>query len=295
VIKSSNHSTVILEPQIDFSSSQIRNLKEFYNEFFHQPPTATEAKPLAQETKKALIDLITEMESLITADSYYPFKDKWLKTIDFLKTLQDKSYDWYLTDLTKNEDQLFDFKEDIIDPIFIFLRGQQKDIFNSAYDFVNEQQTNFSYIQGEELENINSILTNPQCFKGGFIQQLKTLLDSIKTKINQLIVTEINKAQTQIEELKNKLLNLDNFSQLNSQQQQEITQSFTQLSEKLTQESLIPVIREKVRSFEENDYTQLLKQVEMKWEVGSVTMKLIQGFLNIFLVAQLQLILANLI
>jgi hypothetical protein len=274
LLKSNNYLNIILEPQIDFSPSQVRNLREFYSDFFHKSPTAGEAKPLAEETQEGFKQLIQEMGASVTSNSPYPFKDRWLGAIELMTPLVSKSYDWFLTNLSSQQDELLDLKEDIIDPIFSFLNSKQKEIFDSAYSFITEQKTNLTNIENNELIAVENILNNSNCFKGNALQELKGLLEILTNKLNNKIKIELTQANAQLEELKNKLLNLPTFAQLSVEQQEEVISPFTEINHKLNQERLIPVIRDTIRSFEDNDYTRLLEKVDRwvnsgKWRVES--------------------------
>ena len=51
---SKEHSNLILDPQHNFNPSQVRALKDFYEEFFDEPPASGEAKEVAQATGEAM-------------------------------------------------------------------------------------------------------------------------------------------------------------------------------------------------------------------------------------------------
>lgn len=47
------HGNLVLDPQVEFTASQIRALKEFYEDFFDAPPRSNEAKALGSEISEA--------------------------------------------------------------------------------------------------------------------------------------------------------------------------------------------------------------------------------------------------
>ena len=55
------YGNLILEPQVEFTAGQVRRLRDFYAEFFDGPPTANEAKALAQETARAFQALHSDL------------------------------------------------------------------------------------------------------------------------------------------------------------------------------------------------------------------------------------------
>ncbi|MEM6613964.1 MAG: BREX system P-loop protein BrxC, partial [Cyanobacteria bacterium P01_C01_bin.72] len=262
--KSREHSNLILDPQLDFSASQVRALKDFYEEFFGEPSVSGEAKEVGKATGEAMKRSLADLQSLTSGQAHYPFQEKLDKAIATLQEVTGKSYAWYLTELIDQEDELLDLKEDIIDPISKFMNGSQREIFDRAYSYLKEQEANFTYIERDEVEQIRAILENEQCFKGGLMQQVKTLLDTLQEQVSAQVKLEIERVQQRIDALKNKLINHSDYEKLSSEQQAEIEQPFTNLREKVERQNTIAVIRDSLSSFKEIEYNSLLKQID-KW------------------------------
>ena len=110
------HGNIVLEPQIDFTASQVRNLKEFYEDFFDSLPRTNEAKALGKETGIALQEMMHQLTPLAAQSSQYPFLNALTPALEKLKELSGKPYTWYLTELLRQEDELLDLKEKVIDP-----------------------------------------------------------------------------------------------------------------------------------------------------------------------------------
>ena len=154
---SHGHGNLVLEPQIDFTASQVRSLKEFYEDFFDAPPRAGEAKALGKETGAALLEMIHQLEPLAAQSSRYPFLNALTPVIEKLKGLSSKPYTWHITGLVSQEDALLDLKEKVIDPIRKFMSGPQKDIFENARKFVQAQEPNFDYIEADQGAGIRNL------------------------------------------------------------------------------------------------------------------------------------------
>ena len=258
---SKEHSNLILDPQLDFTPSQVRALKGFYEEFFDEPPASGEAKEVAQATSEAMKRSLAELESLTSGKEHYPFQEKLDRAIATLKEVNGKPYAWYLTELLDREDELLDLKEDVIDPISKFMKGSQREIFDRAYSYLKEQEANFAYIEGDEVKQIAEILNNEQCFKGGLMKDLKTLLDNLQEKVSAQIGREIQKAEQKFNDLENRLINHPDYEVLSPQQQAEVCQPFSNLKEKVATQNTIAVIRDTLRSFEEREYKDLLTKI----------------------------------
>lgn len=252
---------IVLEPQVEFTASQVRVLKQFYEDFFDSPPSASEAKALGKETGIKLQKLIDNLTLLATEASQYPFRNVLTQVIGKLKELAGKPYTWYMTELSRQEDTLLAMKEKVIDPVRKFMNGSQKTILDDASEFVQTQGPNFTHLEGDEAEQVRAILTDPECFKGNRMQQVKIQVESLQKKVNAQIDAEIAKAKATVVALKERLCSMDEFGVLNNEQQEQIIRSFDKLNTDIECQKLIAVIRDTLRRFEENNYQQLLSQM----------------------------------
>lgn len=258
---SHGHGNVVLEPQVEFTASQVRTLKEFFEDFFDAPPGAGEAKALGKETGTALQELTHQLTPLAAQASQYPFLNALTPVLEKLKELTGKPYTWYLTELTRQEDALLDMKESVIDPVRKFMSGPQKGIFDNARKFVQTQEPNFAYIEGDESAQVVASLTDPECFKGNRMQQVKTQVETLQEKVTAQIEAEIAKAKETVAALKGRLCGMAEFGALNGEQQEQITHPFNEFNAAIERQKLIAVIRDTLRRFEESDYQRLLSQM----------------------------------
>ena len=178
-----------------------------------------------------------------------------------LGELTGKPYTWYLTELTRQEDALLDMKESVIDPVRKFMSGPQKGIFDNARKFVQSQEPNFAYIEGDETAQVLASLTDPECFKGNRMQQVKTQVETLQEKVTAQIEAEIANAKETVAALKGRLCGMAEFDALNGDQQEQITRPFNEFNAAIERQKLIAVIRDTLRRFEESDYQRLLSQM----------------------------------
>jgi len=162
---SAAHGQLVLEPQVEFTASQIRALKDFYEEMFDSPGFSGEAKNLAAEISVALKRLVQDLEALLAQTARFPFLqvlDSWLDT---LKTCQDKPYSWYFTEFARHSEGFLQKKENLLDPIRKFMADPQRVMFEDAKKFMDENETNFTYIEDDSIKQILAVLQTPDCFK----------------------------------------------------------------------------------------------------------------------------------
>ena len=255
------HANVVLVPQVEFTASQVRRLKEFFGEFFDGPPKDGEAKALGRETAAAVEKLRADLSTLMDQAAQYPFLNALAPVLEKLEKLSGKPYTWYLTEFAQDQDALLEIKEEVIDPIRKFMGGPQKGIYKDASELIKSQQANFAYIEGDEAGQVTSALADPDCFKGNRMQQLKAQVDSLRGKVNAQIKAERAKAVQTLTSSKDRLHATAEFGRLNNEQQEQITSSFSETAANIEDQELIAVIRDTLRRFEDLDYPGLLTRM----------------------------------
>ena len=258
------HGNVVLEPQVEFTASQVRVLKEFFEDFFDAPPRTSEAKALGKETGTALQELMHQLTPLAAQAAQYPFLNALTPVLEKLKELTGKPYPWYLTELTCQEDALLDMKEGVIDPVRKFMSGPQKDIFDNARKFVQTQEPNFTYIEGDEASQVVATLTDPECFKGNRMQQVKTQLHALKEKVDAAVKKTRESAIETLNTMQSRMKSMTEYQRLPEARRIELDKPYRDLIEHIEQQKLIAVINDRLRYFEEQVYQTLLaRMVEM--------------------------------
>jgi hypothetical protein len=256
------HGNVVVEPQVEFTASQVRGLKDFYSEFFDVPAKATEGKALARETADAFSALQHELAELHAQSAQFPFLNALAPVLLTLKDTAAKNANWFLTELPRQEDALLDLKEQLIDPLRKFMNGPQKAIFEEAIRVIQEQEDNFGYIQGDEAAQIKAALTDPNGYKGSRLQQIKGQLDTLQQKIADQRDSEAHDASATINTLESRLRNMPEYVALSADKQAQLAEPFLVATKSISGQKRIAMIRDLRRRFEEQDYPQLLGQLE---------------------------------
>lgn len=255
------HPNVILDPQIDFTASQVRQLKKFYEDFFDGPPTSAEAKALGKETATKFQELLHELAPLAVQNAQYPFLAALDPPLEKIRELTGKSYTFYLTELSQQENELLDLKESTFDPIRRFMGGVLKGLYDEARILVQTQEPNFPYVERSEAQRIQEALTDPECYKGNLMQQTKTLVDSLKAKLAAQLEQEKSAACDCVTALKSRLATMSEFIRLSEDQHAELFQPFETFLHSMDRQTLIAVIRDTLRRFEDDEYQRILARL----------------------------------
>lgn len=258
---SAAHGNLMLEPQVEFTASQVKRLKTLHEELFDAPGASNEAKTLARDTANALREMAHELDKLLAQSGVFPFLHLLQEPLATIKNSLGKPYPWYLTEFVKQEDTLIQMREDLLDPIRAFMKGPQKDIYQEARAFLKEQSANFNYVEGDEAKSIAGILDSSDCFRGNRMQQVKGLLEALQEKVAKQQKEEREAAQKRGEEWQKALVGMVEFAKVAQDVQKKLLIGFSQFAQDIELEKLIPVIREGVRRFEESEYPRIITQV----------------------------------
>jgi hypothetical protein len=250
--------SVVLEPQIDFTASQVRWLKEFYADFFDAPPHANEAKALGQETAAAFQQLALNLDALRGQVAIYPFLVALNDPAAQVQSVAGKSYTFYLTDFSARGDALLDLKEQVLDPLRRFMSGGQKEIYASARRSLAEQEANLPYVAGDESRQLQTILDDPACYTGNRMAQAKTLLDGLQAKLGALVQSERQTALNKVQERWDRLAGMAEYGDLTPVQQAELRRPFDELKRTIERQTLVAVIRDTVQRFDLDGYGKQL-------------------------------------
>jgi len=253
-------SNIVLEPQVEFSAVQVRKLKEFYADFFDAPTKANEAKTLGKETGEAFQKALQELGVLAAEKAQYPFLNVLNQSIALLRTLTNKPYAFYLTELGRTADELLDIKDDILDPVRRFMGGSMKAIYLDVRRFIHNERHNFADIEGDEVSQIEAVLADVNCYKGNSIQQAKSLMQAARKKIADKLNAEKEQAGESIDALQQKLMAMPEFAELSGVQKDKLLEPFTHMQRQLDGQSLIGMVRDDLRRFEQTVFPDLLSQ-----------------------------------
>ena len=261
LLNTHGHANLVIEPLSDFTAGQIRSLKQFYEEFFDNPTSATEAKALGKETTSAIKEKIDALSQLVADKQKYPFLAELDKIIETLNEQKGKPYTFFLTDLHKIEESLLDLKEEVVDPIQRFMSGPLKTIYDDAVSFLKRQEHNLSYADGDESDQILDILKDITCYKNNKMQQVKSLVETVSDKVDEKLKTTKHDASDKIKALLNKVTGMEGFKKLSAEHQDELKKPFESQIEKINDQTLIAVISAELQRFEDDEYNKILSRL----------------------------------
>lgn len=251
---------LVVEPLADFTASQFRQLKNAFEGLFHKAAVSGDARALVKETNEALKKLVDELRGLCGQSDEFPFLRVLQQPLQAFSDCQDKPQQWYFDAFVQQKSGFSQILEDVVNHIREFMGGTQKDIYREARLFIKDHRANLDYIEGDEASGIESILDSDDCFKGGKMREVKGLLETLKANVAKMLEAELSKASQKIEEMRQDLVQLDEYAKLDGELQAKMNARFDDLAATIGREKHIPLIKDKVRIFEETDYKGIVKE-----------------------------------
>lgn len=172
----------------------------------------------------------------------YSFNKEIKKAIDALKLYENLDYDNFFDKIADIEDELLDAKEDFIDPMFEFMEGEKRKIYDEIISFVNEHKDNFYYIDNDEKNNLIELIEDEQPYKANKIQKAKSSLNIIRNQLNELIEEKRKDALKVVDNIIAKLQNDENFENVPEKDRYKIIRPIQEVKKRIQTSSNIAFI-----------------------------------------------------
>jgi hypothetical protein len=252
---------ILLTPQLEFTSSQIRAAKDLYKELFGLPADGSDARVLGGEWAESVRKLADELNRLVTSNHKFPFMTALEPLRDQVVAMVGKPAAWYITEPVKQEDALLNAKEDILDKIRSFMGGAQREIYDDVRDFLQAQEANIGYVDAAAGEKLRAVLSDPDCYKGTAIQALKSELYGLKDKVELDVLKERKAVIAAVDECAEKVAQTAEFQALTPEQQDKIRRSVASHKAGLDAVTMIPILRDRANGARSSLMQQMLADI----------------------------------
>lgn len=252
---------VLLTPQLEFTSSQIRAAKDLYKELFGLPADGSDARVLGGEWAESIRTLSDELNQLVTEQYKYPFVTALEPLRDQVVAMVGKPAAWYITEPVKQEDSLLNAKEDVLDKIRSFMGGAQREIYDDVRDFLQAQEANIGYVDTAAGGKLRAALNDPDCYKGTAIQALKSELYALKNKVELDVLKERKAVVAAVDECAEKVSQTTEFQALPPEQQDKIRGSVASHKAGLDAVTMIPILRDRANGARSGLIQQMLADI----------------------------------
>jgi len=256
-----NFSNLTIESVKTAPPEIIRALKRFIKEFFNEPTTYNEPRPLVKSIREKIGQLKAELDNAYQYHNRYQFLDRLQPIILKIDKFESKNYEYFTTEeqFPADIDEWIELKETEIDPLVNFMKGQKRELYDQLVDFVASNRPDFS---NGELERLQSHLNDPQIHLGNKLHQAKIDRQSVHSKLDERLDETRENALSKIDELQESMHQMEDFQKLDQTERQRFDQSFEQIRYTIQSQSLSVSIRDKVEKYDVNEYPVLLTEVK---------------------------------
>ena len=248
----------MLEPQVEYPASKVKDLKDFYTEFFTHQPAASDARGLSQETAAEFARLASKLETLQQLSSTFPFIVQLSSIQVAFEGYAKKDVDWFIAELPKISDDILDQKDDVLDPIFNFMDGAQRQIYEQADQFLKDNQNNFSHAGSDKAKSLKAILIEEECFKGNKMQEAKALLHELRLLVDQGLMDARESAETLLNNLQSDMHQMADYQSADATGQGTADHAFEVAIQEIQAQRIIALIQVAVDRFTSDQYPSVL-------------------------------------
>ena len=253
---------ILLTPQTEFSSAEIKKAKELYKELFALPSDGTDARTIGAEWIESTRTLSEELARLTAQKALYPFITALDPLVTKVSAMVGKPAAWYITEPAKQEDDILNDKEDILDKIRSFMGGAQREIYDDARDFLRDQEANISYVDAAAGDGLTAALADPACYKGTAIQALKSGLYALKDRVELTVLEERKAVIAAVDDCAAKVSQTPEFLALTPDEQGTIKRSIESQKAGLEAVKMIPILRDRANGAKTDLLPAILAEVE---------------------------------
>lgn len=261
LLNSTYHANTLLEPQATFDASMVKKLKKTYADAFDESCSLNEAKDVANAFKGKLKEMQVEVSKLLVLKKDYPFIKGLEDFNEQLYRWGTKEYSYYLTNISDFEDILLDTKDDLLDPIKKFIHGDQVRIYDDIRRLLNGDRSNLDYIEGNELDILETLLKHPKPYSGNLIRDAKVAKDALSQNVLKVIAAEKTTAIKAIDNAIKDLESKEEFKGLDTAKQNQIVKPLQEEMQKLNNQKYIANIRDAKRKVTDRLLEQQLNEM----------------------------------
>lgn len=256
----SKQDNLILQPTTSYSASQIRQLKDFYEQFCNEPISDNDAKTIASKVNEKIKAKLERVTELLYQKNNYPFVSVLSQVKDKLNKCTDKPYNWYFNEFTGMSNDLLNDNDNLTAPITNFMKGSMRGYYDDAKRFLAEEQNNLEHI-GADVTQISDILNDLNCYKGTTIQDLRENIARLQQKISASLEQERNTALEEVAKLRTEAQNMEEWNKLDTSAQQRFNEEYDVLANNIKEQKNIRLMKFALNDFQGKKHLDIMNRI----------------------------------
>ena len=253
------HGAVRVRLQEQFDATKINALKRFHQDFFDRANDGTDARSVGQATQAGLSGESRLLKDLLLQVDRYPFLQSLRSVEEQIAKLVDRDYTYLLNHVPDYEDVLLNAKEDLLDPIKVFMNGPQRVAYDEAMAFLREEEANFNDLAPEDVQPLRDLSQAPHPYRGNAVPQAKAAVAKLRTAIADLLHHELQNAQTVLADHEQRLMGLSDFAKLDAAAKAQVLSKSTEAKAATESARFVTAVRDRVNRYRSLDYPAQLE------------------------------------
>lgn len=234
----------IIEPKKIIGGENLNKTKMILSELYPNASfNSTSTRDIYDVAMSETSNLISSCKNFMNLN--YPFNNVFQKIIDVLSPLEKLTTDTLFDEVPNMGDNLLDTKDNFIEPIMEFMKGEKRKIYDSVIQFVNDNKNNLRYIDDPQKIVIESLVSLDKPYTGNHItkanQALKTIKDLLQPLIEETRVNAVVKIEAVIKELQEN----ENFEKIPTEDRYKVIRPKQDLIDSINHTSSIDTIKQR--------------------------------------------------
>lgn len=248
------HGAVKVRLQEQFDATRIQALKRFHQDFFDRANDGTDARSVGQTTLTQLAVEARLLKDLLQQADRYPFLESLADATDRISKLADRDYTHLLNHLADYEDTLLNAKEDILDPIKVFMNGPQRVAYDESIAFLREEEANFNDLAPEDVQPLRDLAQAATPYRGNAVPLAKAAVTKLRAAIADLLNQERQNASAVLDDHEQRLMALPDFGKLDAAARTQVLAKSTEARVAIQSARFVTAIRDRVNRYRSIDY-----------------------------------------
>lgn len=222
----------------------LKKAKDILSELFPDGTfTSSSAREIIELANKEYQKTLSRLQGYLT--HAYPFKESFKGAIDALREYEKLDYDNFFEKIGDLEDSLLDAKDNLIEPLFEFMEGEKRKIYDEIQSFITLNKDNLYHIHDDKINDLYAILNDNNPHIGNKIQLAKSSLKSIQEQLTPLIEDVKTKASAKIEDIIKELQTNENFEKVASEDRYKIIRPLQSIEQSINASNSIDFINQR--------------------------------------------------
>ena len=237
----------LVVPKTIIDNAKLEKTKAILSELYPNASfSSTSTRDIYDIALGETTSLMTSCRDFMNLD--YPFMSAFQEIIDVLTPMERLTTDTLFDEVPKMEDALLDAKDDLIEPIMEFMKGEKRKIYDSVIEYVRDNQNNLRYIDAPEKSILKGLATVPRPYSGKHIQHAKKALQVVEDLVRPLIEETRSDAITKIDAIIKELQDSEDFSKVAEADRHKVIRPRQEFQESLRYVSSIDTIKQRTNS-----------------------------------------------